>query len=158
DQELLAVYLEEAGDVLSNIDKMLAQSRAQPQDLEALTTIRRGFHTLKGSGRMVGLIDLGEVAWEIEQVMNRWMQMKWPASPELLELIGRGSAAFAGWIAELKAGTLAAEIAAQEIVDMATRLRAAQAPAPVTIDPSLEKTVLPEEVTVGEVRLGRAMF
>ena len=41
--------------------------------------IRRGFHTLKGSGRMVGLNELGEVAWEVEQVMNRWLEDQRPA-------------------------------------------------------------------------------
>ncbi len=60
-----------------------------------LTTIRRGFHTLKGSGRMVGLMDLGEVAWEVEQVMNRWLEQKWPASADLLDLIAAASGAFA---------------------------------------------------------------
>ncbi|MGH8765195.1 MAG: Hpt domain-containing protein, partial [Burkholderiales bacterium] len=56
DPELLDVYLEEAGEVLKTIDASLAHVRAQPHDQEVLTTIRRGFHTLKGSGRMVGLM------------------------------------------------------------------------------------------------------
>jgi chemosensory pili system protein ChpA (sensor histidine kinase/response regulator) len=36
---------------------------------------------------MVGLMDLGEVAWEVEQVMNRWMQKKWPGTETLYALI-----------------------------------------------------------------------
>jgi chemosensory pili system protein ChpA (sensor histidine kinase/response regulator) len=52
-----------------------------PDDREALTTIRRGFHTLKGSGRMVGLMDLGEAAWEVERAMNQWLEAKKPATP-----------------------------------------------------------------------------
>ena len=39
----------------------------KPHDQEALTTVRRAFHTLKGSGRMVGLMDLGEAAWRVER-------------------------------------------------------------------------------------------
>ncbi|HLX81652.1 MAG TPA: Hpt domain-containing protein [Burkholderiales bacterium] len=168
DEELLNVYLDEAQEVLQTIETALEQCRAQPQDLEALTTIRRGFHTLKGSGRMVGLMDLGEVAWEVEQVMNRWMQKKWAASAELLNLLTRASAAFAGWIAQLREGSLKAEIDAGDIVALAVALRAKEAPAaapvtaapvaPVLPDPSLEETALPEEVLVGEVRLGRHMF
>ena len=113
---MLDIYLDEAGEVLGNIQAALVECRAQPQDLDVLTTIRRGFHTLKGSGRMVGLMDLGEVAWEVEQVMNRWLQMKWPASAELLDLLARASASFAGWIAQLRDGSLTAEIKAQDIV------------------------------------------
>jgi chemosensory pili system protein ChpA (sensor histidine kinase/response regulator) len=132
DAELLEVFIEEAGEVLGTIAAELAKSRAQPQDLEVLTTIRRGFHTLKGSGRMVGLMDLGEVAWEVEQVMNRWMQKKWPGAEQLYLLIERAQKAFAVWIGQLREGTLAAEITAPDIVDLATQLRATETPdAPV---------------------------
>src|SRR5262249_36179839 len=62
DADLLAIFLEEAGEVLQTIDKTVPESKARPDDREALTTMRRGFHTLKGSGRMVGLMDLGEAA------------------------------------------------------------------------------------------------
>ena len=61
--------------------------RDAPHDREALTTIRRGFHTLKGSGRMVGLTELGEVAWQCEQVMNKWLKDEKPATPQLLAFI-----------------------------------------------------------------------
>ena len=70
DAELLGIFLDEAGEVLQTINDTVPACRAEPDNLDALTTIRRGFHTLKGSGRMVGLMDLGEVAWEIEQLMN----------------------------------------------------------------------------------------
>src|SRR5206468_9060762 len=116
DKELLEIFLEEAGEVVATTAASLAACREAPHDREALTTIRRGFHTLKGSGRMVGLMDLGEVAWEVEQVMNRWMQKKWPVSAELLELIERASAAFGGWIAQLREGSLSKEIDAADIV------------------------------------------
>ena len=35
-------------------------------DREALAVVRRQFHTLKGSGRMVGLTHLGDIAYEVE--------------------------------------------------------------------------------------------
>jgi chemosensory pili system protein ChpA (sensor histidine kinase/response regulator) len=176
-RELLDIYLEEAGEVLGNIDSALAQCRAQPQDRDVLTVIRRGFHTLKGSGRMVGLMDLGEVGWELEQVMNRWLEQKWPASAELLELIALASASFAGWIAQLREGSLQGEIDARQVVELAGRLRraeepvgaAAAAPAPVP-EPVLEfllhaetqappaPALEPEEVVIGETHLMRHLY
>jgi chemosensory pili system protein ChpA (sensor histidine kinase/response regulator) len=169
DAELLGVFLEEAGEVLATIETELAKSRAQPQDMEILTTIRRGFHTLKGSGRMVGLMDLAEVAWEVEQVMNRWMQKKWPGSGELYELIERARAAFTGWIAQLRDGSLQAEITAPDITDLAARLRAIEmpgqavsAPAPAlapALDPIfMEVTAVPETVLIGSTRLATQMY
>ena len=53
ERELLETYLEEAGEVLATVRQHLDIMRRRPHDHEALVTIRRGFHTLKGSGRMV---------------------------------------------------------------------------------------------------------
>jgi chemosensory pili system protein ChpA (sensor histidine kinase/response regulator) len=80
DPELLGIFLDEADEVLKNIESSVPLCHAQQDSLEPLTTIRRAFHTLKGSGRMVGLMDLGEVAWELEQLMNGWLEEKRPAS------------------------------------------------------------------------------
>jgi chemosensory pili system protein ChpA (sensor histidine kinase/response regulator) len=151
-QELLEIYLDEAGEVLATINASLPDCREQPQNRDAMTTIRRGFHTLKGSGRMVGLMDLGEVAWEIEQVMNRWLEQQRPANASLIELISLASEAFAGWVEQLRAGSLKGEIDGARIVAFARRLKSGEitevpAPAPE-----------PEEVAIGDVRLSRSMF
>jgi len=98
DRELLETYLEEAHEVLATVSEQLGMMRRRPHDHDALVTIRRGFHTLKGSGRMVGLTDLGEVAWGIEQTMNRWLEEEKDASPELLNMIQHAHDAFAGWV------------------------------------------------------------
>ena len=103
DQELLEIFLEEAVEVVATIREQLTKARAVPHDREALTTIRRGYHTLKGSGRMVGLNDLGEVAWECEQVLNKRLKAEIPASPGLLYFIDRSSAAFEIWVGALQA-------------------------------------------------------
>src|SRR6185436_7447939 len=99
--------LEEAGEVVATIDASLESSRNAPHDREALTTIRRGFHTLKGSGRMVGLMDLGEMAWQCEQVMNKWLKDERPASASLLGFIELARGSFEGWVGQLKDGGVA---------------------------------------------------
>ena len=104
DAELLDIFIEEAREVLGNIDANLRATRANPNDTEALTTVRRGFHTLKGSGRMVGLNALGEVAWDLEQTLNRWLQHEWTPSPAVLDLIGDAHTLFSAWVEQLAAG------------------------------------------------------
>jgi chemosensory pili system protein ChpA (sensor histidine kinase/response regulator) len=69
-----------------------------PENHEALVTIRRSFHTLKGSGRMVGLNDLGEVAWSVERAMNKWLQDNKTATPEVLSFIKIAVPLFASWV------------------------------------------------------------
>ena len=103
DSELLEIFLEEANEVLQTLNGAQAACRAQGDDKENQTVIRRAFHTLKGSGRMVGLTDFGEVAWELEQLMNGWLAEEKPASPDLLDVVMLAHDHFAGWIAQLQA-------------------------------------------------------
>ena len=104
DSELLEIFLEEGREVVDAIGQNLTKSRGNPHDGELVTTIRRGFHTLKGSGRMVGLTDLGEAAWGMEQTMNRWLQLEWDPTPALHDLIEAAHELFDEWIDQLAAG------------------------------------------------------
>src|SRR5512134_49541 len=139
DAELLSVYLEEAGEVLVTIAENLEQAREVPQNMEVLRTIRRGFHTLKGSGRMVGLTRLGEAAWAVEQVMNRWLEEERAGTPDLFTLVAAARAFFEGAVASLKAGGASPD--ESQVVAMAQKVKAGEplgevqletaAPAPV---------------------------
>jgi chemosensory pili system protein ChpA (sensor histidine kinase/response regulator) len=104
DAELLQVFLEEAEEVLANTALQQARLMANPVDQEALVSIRRGFHTLKGSGRMVGLDRLGEAAWTVEQALNWWLREERPASGQVLELIAGAHAWFAQTVSDMRAG------------------------------------------------------
>src|SRR5690606_378991 len=64
DDEIREVFLEEFGEEIDNLDQMLPVWRNRPDDLERLRPIRRVFHTLKGSGRLVGARMLGEFSWK----------------------------------------------------------------------------------------------
>jgi chemosensory pili system protein ChpA (sensor histidine kinase/response regulator) len=156
DAELLAIFLEEAAEVLNRVQATLPVCRKQPEDLESLTTIRRGFHTLKGSGRMVGLMDLGEVAWEIEQLMNLWLEEKRPAGAPLLELLAEACTAFSAWLEQLREGSLKTEIHAADLVRKTRELKAA--PAAPAAGPAGPAPADPDEVTIGGTTLSRAMF
>ena len=59
-----------------------------PTDLTELKDIRRGFHTLKGSGRMVGAHYSAELAWSIENMLNRILDKSITASADIQQLIG----------------------------------------------------------------------
>ena len=107
DAELLGIFLEEAREVLGTISNSLTALQAQPHSAELLTTIRRAFHTLKGSGRMVGLKDVGEAAWAIEQTLNLWLRQEQVPTPELFRLLELASRIFADWVhyLETQSGT-----------------------------------------------------
>ncbi|WEN40974.1 Chemotaxis protein CheA [Thauera sp. GDN1] len=128
DAELLAIFLEEAGEVLASLRDRLQGLRAAPAATDELVTIRRGFHTLKGSGRMVGLAQLGDTAWAVEQTLNRWLQLDWPVTPTLLAFIDAGEQLFSTWIERLR-GAEAEPVDTARLVAEAERLCAADTPA-----------------------------
>jgi len=74
DDELLEVFLEETQEVLVALHEYLPQWFEDTRDTAALAEIRRAFHTLKGSGRMVNALILGELAWSAENLLNRVME------------------------------------------------------------------------------------
>jgi chemosensory pili system protein ChpA (sensor histidine kinase/response regulator) len=102
DAELLDIYLTEADEVLDSVASNAARLKAQPDDRDALTTVRRGFHTLKGSGRMVGLTELGEIAFAVEKVHNRLLEDERPASAAVLALIETAQTSFRVWVDTLR--------------------------------------------------------
>jgi len=106
ERELLDLYLAEAGEVLAQVRGQLAAVRAIPHDVAALTAVRRGFHTLKGSGRTVGLADLGHAAWEVEQLLNEWLQDGLRVTPALDAYVEGARRQFEGWVATLATGAV----------------------------------------------------
>ena len=98
DAELLDIFLEEANEVLATIEENTRLLQDQTHNLEYLTTIRRSFHTLKGSGRMVGLKDVGEAAWAVEQALNLWLRKELEVGTALLDMIRLAYSLFSSWV------------------------------------------------------------
>ena len=103
DAELQDIFLTEAEEVLASLAQHLQALRVNATDSESLIEVRRAYHTLKGSGRTVGLAGLGEVAWSVEKLLNLVMERKaFPTSAQLA-FIEKVSAEFAGWVDHLRA-------------------------------------------------------
>ncbi|MDE2439810.1 MAG: Hpt domain-containing protein [Betaproteobacteria bacterium] len=138
DAELLSIFLEEAQEVLATMAEQKAVLIADPHNVEALTTIRRNTHTLKGSGRMVGLNELGEAAWELEQTLNLWLRQDQWATPELMQMIEEEHALFSAWVHHLESGQGRAPDPSA-LIALAGRLRGVEplaAPVAVAAEPA----------------------
>jgi chemosensory pili system protein ChpA (sensor histidine kinase/response regulator) len=139
DAELLEIFLEEAQEVLANQSAQRAIAAREPHNHEALVTIRRGFHTLKGSSRMVGLEAFSEAARQVEMTMNRWLQLEKDTSIDLLSLIDAGVANFGAWVEQLKSGGSAWRDA-KALIEHAQSLLA-------SLDPAPDEAYLPNTLT-----------
>ncbi len=93
DPEILEIFIEEAREELEVIQEHLPRWERNYEDREALITFRRSFHTLKGSGRLVGAKVIGELAWSVENMLNRLIDETIRVSPEMIDLLNRVVAA-----------------------------------------------------------------
>jgi chemosensory pili system protein ChpA (sensor histidine kinase/response regulator) len=103
DDEMRDIFLEEAREVIESAQAAVAELQAAPSDLNLLTTLRRAFHTLKGSSRMVGLMPFGEAAWSGEQVFNTQLADQRPAEPPLIEFTQWMLAHLSTWVDDIAA-------------------------------------------------------
>ena len=104
DQEIMPIFVEDARDVLQNVTREFARWRADPDNREALTEMRRGYHTLKGSGRMVGAADIAEHAWAVERILNRLRDGNAKPTEAVFDILQRTQDALPEMIARLEGG------------------------------------------------------
>ncbi len=101
ENELYTIFITEAQEVLTDSAQMLHALEEKPNNIELLKDIRRGFHTLKGSARMVGFKAFGDAAWHVEQTVNTALANADPASIDLIQFMRCGRDALSAWLLQL---------------------------------------------------------
>jgi chemosensory pili system protein ChpA (sensor histidine kinase/response regulator) len=104
DDDILEIYLEEAQEEAQNIARLQKDWLLHPEDENALKNIRRAFHTIKGSGRLVGAMKIGEFAWDYEQLLNRVIDKTIPPDHKVIEAVGKAAKVLPELVHELKTG------------------------------------------------------
>lgn len=82
DEEIFEIFIEEALEVLAALNENLPIWRADNNNEEARSTVRRSYHTLKGSGRLIGAMMIGEFSWSIESMLNKIIENSVPLTEE----------------------------------------------------------------------------
>ena len=112
DDEILGIFVEEAEEVLETIHEFYPRLRQNHDDREALTEVRRAFHTLKGSGRLVGATSIGELAWSVENLLNRVIDQTIRPTDDMFTLVDEVNARIPSLIREFKEGQTAGDVEA----------------------------------------------
>ncbi len=102
DPDILQIYLEEADEESRNIARLQQDWLLHPEDENALKNIRRAFHTIKGSGRLVGAMKIGEFAWDYEQLLNRVIDKTLGPDKRIIDAVGQAADALPELVEELK--------------------------------------------------------
>ena len=104
DPELLEIFIEEAKEEIGKIRRYLPIWTDNNENTEALIAVRRSFHTLKGSGRMVGAQLLGEFSWSVENLLNRLINKTLDPSQAMLAFVAEAADTMPALIEQLEIG------------------------------------------------------
>ncbi len=105
DPEFLELFIEEAKEESDAIRDQFRRWKSNPADQEALHTLRRSFHTLKGSGRMVGAQLIGEFGWSQENLINRLIDGTVKLSDDVVQTLEAAATVVPELIEQLEVGT-----------------------------------------------------
>ncbi len=125
DDDIRDIFLEEMQEEIDNLIGAEKAWLADPGQTAALISIRRSFHTLKGSGRLVGAGVLGEFAWKVEDMLNRVLDNTIEPHDGVQALTHRAIGALPGLLAALK-GEGAPDAPLSAIMRTAEQLAAGQ--------------------------------
>jgi chemosensory pili system protein ChpA (sensor histidine kinase/response regulator) len=104
DPQFVELFIEEAKEEIASIQRSFPLWDRNPMDLESLGVLRRSFHTLKGSGRMVGARLIAEFGWSIENLLNRILDKTLSRTPAMMALLRTAVAALPELVEQLETG------------------------------------------------------
>jgi chemosensory pili system protein ChpA (sensor histidine kinase/response regulator) len=139
DPDIAEVFIEEANEVMEELNTLIPQWKSN-QDNNTLATIRRHYHTLKGSGRMAGADVIGELSWSVEESLNRVTDGNIASSPELEQLLTNSHQLIPELLTRFIHGNTSSVATVTELIDLAKQI----------LNPAVEIEVL-EPIDTGPV-------
>ncbi|WP_295006502.1 chemotaxis protein CheA [uncultured Dechloromonas sp.] len=86
-EDLLQDFLQEASDLLSDVDNKLVDLEKMPDDRGLLNDIFRGFHTVKGGAGFLNATELVTLCHLTENLFDRLRNGELELTPELMDVI-----------------------------------------------------------------------
>ena len=105
-EDLLQDFLQEAADLLSDVDNKLVDLEKTPDDKGLLNDIFRGFHTIKGGAGFLSAAELVTLCHLTENLFDLLRNGELWLTPELMDLIMLATKSVRDMFSELSQGTL----------------------------------------------------
>ncbi len=86
-EELLQDFLQEAYDLLGDVDNKLVELEKAPDDRSLLNDIFRGFHTIKGGAGFLNATELVTLCQFTENIFDKLRNGELELNPELMDII-----------------------------------------------------------------------
>lgn len=90
EKALLAIFLEEATDLIASLSTILGEWEGDLQDFRKIADLKRELHTLKGAARMVGHLSIGSLAHEMETLSEALTRSEIKINRDVFELMTVG--------------------------------------------------------------------
>jgi chemosensory pili system protein ChpA (sensor histidine kinase/response regulator) len=159
DLEMREIFIEEAREVVADARDALHRLAEHPETAGDMTQLRRAFHTLKGSSRMVGLTDFGQAAWACEQLFNaRLAEQNVRMDAPLRAFTEQALSTLGHWTDAIEAGDAQA-CTPESLVAAADALRNSEGPVDMAwVLPDTQGPVLAPAPAVAQPQADRADF
>ncbi len=131
DNDISAVFLEEASELLESLEQGLLKLHADPNNMDLINAAFRDLHTIKGSGAMFGFTDLAAFIHKFETAFEKIRSGEIKVSASLIRVALRAADEIKGYLA----GEAAMTPARQAILD---DLAQAVSPGNDTVEPHVE--------------------
>jgi two-component system chemotaxis sensor kinase CheA len=102
DPELLSDFILESREHLSSLETQLLTLDRDPADAEALHSVFRSFHTVKGLAGFLELWDIQTVAHEVETVLDRARNSQFTITPAAIDVILASADYLRVWLEHLE--------------------------------------------------------
>ena len=150
DDELLQDFLVEAGEILEQLDEQLVSLEQQPDDMDMLNAVFRGFHTIKGGAGFLGIEPMVQLCHRSEDIFNLLRNGERTITPELMDAVLPVLDVLREQFETLSAGDMPgdADPAMLSALERYTVPESADAPAPA--EPAPAETPAAEQKTGGD--------
>jgi two-component system chemotaxis sensor kinase CheA len=151
-EDLLQDFLQEAGDLLSDVDNKLVDLERNPDDRRLLNDIFRGFHTIKGGAGFLNAGELVALCHLTENLFDKLRNAEMTLTPGLLDTIMAATQSVRNMFGEIAQERQPAPAAADVLDGLRTALagnEAAKTADPASVVASA-KRVEPPPAAVGD--------
>lgn len=90
DAEIYDIFLEELSEEIDRLKQQFPKWKVDSAEESPLIQSRRSFHTIKGSGRLIGAQIIGEFAWVHETIFNQIINGALANQPEVIDCLEKG--------------------------------------------------------------------
>lgn len=102
DPALLSEFVMESREHLAGLETELLVLERDSSNSEALHSIFRSFHTIKGLAGFLELWEVQKTAHEVETVLDQARNLKFHLSPDAIDVILESADYLKGWLAHLE--------------------------------------------------------